>query len=1000
MKMQKLSTKEASNVLDAWTALEVLAPQLFQKPENLAGGDAQLVSLFNKDYLPWENGGEKSLPGTRLFYQVIIGTIDFQEAMNALAEKYGESEGERPEALGESIIALVIVDQKGYVIQDDNSTVISSFAWGVPQALQGEIKNLSEWTLEEARLLEEIKPILQKKDQLENDLPLTKATIDEAYYYLVTRLGISERIVKDRKFAIKAYLPLKSEETPQGLLLNSFYLDDLKLAKSLIQDEQASENMMKYLGIKTPLTSHDILKNNKTVENIIAPENIPAGRWPGYGRHPLVLLQQAAVNLAKSELKKDGILAVNGPPGTGKTTLLRDIVASVITDRAEALLKFDDPQDAFIFTGHKIQAGNGWLKLHTLDESLKGFEILIASSNNKAVENISAELPNLKAIAGDADELRYFSSLSDALLGGNTWGLIAAVLGNSNNRHKFRQKFWWDKDVGFSTYLAEAAGIPQLIDDRDPKTNKVIGSRRPLIIEENNPPHNHADALKRWKKAKENFIKILEKSKNKLNELEKSRQIIRHLESLESELDNSKTLEVLISEHKKLKPNFIISILNFPSARKWKKKNDMLSEVSHLRQKVESLSKNLGSHLINNEFFLKTHKEINQTSPWCDPTTHALRDEVFIESLKLSKAFIDAAALPLRHNLGILMQYFCSKPGSPVSPEEEIPKSKIPRKYMPDLWSSFFLVVPTVSTTFASVSRMFSLIPPNYFGWLLIDEAGQALPQAAMGAIMRTKRAVVTGDPLQIEPVVTLPSSITENICRELEVDSDRFNAPIASTQTLADSATSYFAEFLTKSGGSRIVGFPLFVHRRCAEPMFSIANFIAYERLMVSEKVVQNSPILNCLGKSMWFDVEGSADEKWCPEEGEKVMELLHILKNAQVFPDLYIITPFKIVATNLRKMIKKSNILHSWITIDSSSWIQEHIGTVHTVQGREAEGVIMVLGAQSPDQKGARNWAGKNPNLLNVAVTRAKEVLYVIGNKNLWKGVGVFKELNDRID
>jgi len=43
-----------------------------------------------------------------------------------------------------------------------------------------------------------------------------------------------------------------------------------------------------------------------------------------------------------------------------------------------------------------------------------------------------------------------------------------------------------------------------------------------------------------------------------------------------------------------------------------------------------------------------------------------------------------------------------------------------------------------------------------------------------------------------------------------------------------------------------------------------------------------------------------------------------------------------------------------------------------VHTVQGREAEAVIFVLGAPASAQTGARGWAGGRPNLLNVAVTR----------------------------
>ena len=55
------------------------------------------------------------------------------------------------------------------------------------------------------------------------------------------------------------------------------------------------------------------------------------------------------------------------------------------------------------------------------------------------------------------------------------------------------------------------------------------------------------------------------------------------------------------------------------------------------------------------------------------------------------------------------------------------------------------------------------------------------------------------------------------------------------------------------------------------------------------------------------------------------------------------------------------------------------ERVGTVYTVQGREADTVVMVLGAAQPERKGAREWAGSEPNQLNVAVTRAKENLYV---------------------
>jgi len=102
-------------------------------------------------------------------------------------------------------------------------------------------------------------------------------------------------------------------------------------------------------------------------------------------------------------------------------------------------------------------------------------------------------------------------------------------------------------------------------------------------------------------------------------------------------------------------------------------------------------------------------------------------------------------------------------------------------------------------------------------------------------------------------------------------------------------------------------------------------------------------------------------------------------------------------IVAERLRKLVEESALL-VW-TDDPRRWTYDRIGTVHTVQGREAEAVIFVLGAPASSQTGARNWAGGRPNLINVAVTRAKERLYVIGNRDLWRQAGLFRELDARL-
>jgi hypothetical protein len=1053
-------TNKSDNILSAWIALEVLSPQTFRRPQDLAGAMGSVVDL-NRQAIPWEGSGEKSKPNYRLYYQVVLGTLDYEKAVAALVNMYPDAKMERPVTKGEAILAVVVVDNKGHLVKDE-AAFVSSFAWGLPHALKGELHSLSEWKESEATLNAGLDKILRRMGDEGQALPLDADAIRKARSYLTNILQIPGEFVTTNVLAVRTYQYYTNKEAPEPLFLNSFFIGDLITAKRLCKEGKASSNLQRYLALKQPGSRKDLRNDKTALEQAIAPSNMPPARWPGPGRHPLVLLQQAAVNLTLKELQTDGILAVNGPPGTGKTTLLRDIVAGIVVSRAEAMSRFDNPADAFRYSGQRLAAGQGFLTLYEIDESIKGFEILIASSNNKAVENVSVELPGRNAVSGDIDNFTYFTCLSDVLIEKESWGLIAAVLGNAANKSRFRQNFWWDKEVGLSTYLAEAAGTPQFIDVIDEKNGAVIGTKRPRIIQEEEAPSGHEEALERWVKAKARFHDAIQKSRSQLAALEKIREDVNNLpvrereneqakrdfdralknvETAKAETTTANTLHTTyetavkraeedLANHRKQRPGFFARIFSTKPAQAWKSVNVELEanakaardnlansagllkqrkeslakavtilgdckkrfsttsdKLSVVKQRVEAARRTVGNHIIDGAFFRLPHHEKQIVSPWCDKSAQRLRDDVFIEAMKLHKAFIDAAAKPLRHNLGALMTVFS---GGGTTDEKK-------QKLLPDLWSSLFLVVPGVSTTFASVERMLGKLPPETFGWLLIDEAGQALPQAAVGALMRTKRAVVVGDPLQIEPIVTLPGSLTQNICRQFGVDPDRFNAPETSAQTLADAATSYYTEFEGHLG-SRMVGVPLLVHRRCEDPMFSISNAIAYSRLMVQAKRPGNSPIRELFGTSRWIDVKGQAMEKWCPDEGMVVTDMLRRLRNKGITPDLYIITPFVVVADNLRKLILDSRILQGWIENDFA-WVKERVGTVHTVQGREAEAVLFVLGAQQVQQTGARAWAGGRPNLANVAVTRAKEVLYIIGNRQLWQDAGFFKELSRQL-
>lgn len=1059
-------TNRPEEVLSAWTALEVLSPPNYVRPEDLADGDRRRVARLDGLSAPWERG-ETSRRNYRLYYQVVLGSVRMEPAVERLIDRYGDTRPDKPIVRGKAILAVVVIDSQGRLV-DSPAAGISSFGWGVTVALSGELADLARWPEVEPRLVERIEKLLlgaavgHEDEEGLRQRPITRAALFAAYEALVRELGLPMEWVEPPGFAIRSYAYYKDPNPPEPLLLNSFFLTDLAFARRLFAEGKAPQNIQRYISVERPLRCRDLLRDTSALAEAVSPGFTPLARWPAPGRYPLVLLQQAAVNLAFHETKPGGLLGVNGPPGTGKTTLLRDLVAGVIAARAEAMVAFDDPETAFENSGQRLGAGNSWIHLYHLTASLRGFEMVVASSNNKAVENVSAELPALNAIASDAPELRYFKTLSDALHQSETWGAIAAVLGNARNRSRFKQAFWWNNDSGLNSYLWAAGGSVREVEIPDPETGHVE-RRTPHIVEAEQPPSTREEALERWSNARKRFLSALDKSRQWQAWLESLRTDLARLPALaqaeaaaaarrdtakenarrleatvvtarQAEVETSRQLQHAVEElrsHGLTKPGFWSRLFRTPAARRWSDRVTALhanhrgaekrhAETTRERRHIEDALRQAGLEEENSEtacqvactrhqqakqrlteaqqkygvvladpgFFAMEQTKRQQMTPWFPPAAQRLRDEVFISAVAVHRAFVDAAARPLRHNLGALMNAFTTQtlPGAEK------------QALLPDLWASLFLVVPLVSTTFASVNRMLGKLPLESLGWLLVDEAGQALPQAAVGALLRTRHAVIVGDPVQIEPVVVLPDELTHAICRRFGVDPDHYAAPSASVQTLADAASTYTSEFQAKVG-SRSVGVPLVVHRRCSEPMFGISNAIAYSGMMVSAKLPKPSAIREVLGPSRWIHVEGSGEDKWCREEGAEVLSLLRQLAQARVKPDLYIITPFVIVADHLRQAVCEDGVLQGWVDEDDWRWTNERIGTIHTVQGREAEAVILVLGAPYPTQTGARGWAGGRPNLLNVAVTRAKEVIYVVGNRQLWREAGSFQELDKRL-
>jgi hypothetical protein len=409
------------------------------------------------------------------------------------------------------------------------------------------------------------------------------------------------------------------------------------------------------------------------------------------------------------------------------------------------------------------------------------------------------------------------------------------------------------------------------------------------------------------------------------------------------------------------------------------------AEAETLREQVRSARDRWGAHLPDGPEYTETRCEQliarrELSAPWADAEFTAARTELFIAALGLHKAFITAQAAVIRKNLNALADILDGGKGRP------------PPTAARAAWQTFFLVVPVVSSAFASIDRLFAGFGRESLGWVLIDEAGQAAPQLAAGAIWRARRTVVVGDPLQLEPVVTLPWGGQHALLRRFRVAGE-WAPSRTSVQRLADRTAlhgTWLPAVLPDGPGPVWVGTPLRVHRRCDQPIFAISNRIAYDGLMV----YGTSPRDPFHGHDVWYDVRSAvASGHWIPAEGQALREVLDNLNRAGVSPgQIRVLSPFRQVVAGAQNVY--STVFPEAARREHDAWG----GTVHTMQGKEADVIILVLGTH-PDRSGPRIWAAATPNLLNVAVSRARRRLYVIGNREAWRMLKYFDTLAEAL-
>lgn len=491
--------------------------------------------------------------------------------------------------------------------------------------------------------------------------------------------------------------------------------------------------------------------------------------------------------------------------------------------------------------------------------------------------------------------------------------------------------------------------------------------------------------MKENKKVEKDRLEATEIKKYKVElEISNLRTELKKREDKSSELMQYRA-ELLDQIQKK---NHEIELLN----RKINKNQEIKKRINKdFEAKTEELKKSIT--VLDEEFWLSFTSEDQEHStkaqisnPWINDEFNRAREKLFYLALQVHKEFV-LSSTACRDNLINLVMMWQNKT---FTDPDFVSYSKRDREQaFPELLNTLFLFTPVLSTTFASVQVFLNDIKePGKIGNLIIDEAGQAPPHMAIGALYRCKKAIIVGDPKQVEPVVTDDADFIKRAFYN-EIIQPYIDKTL-SVQELADNINPY-GTCLQDGDAYKWVGCPLIVHRRCISPMFDISNVLSYGNSMKIKTAPPKADISKkfLYDKSIWFDIKGkelnpAGKNHFVINQGQKACEM--IKDSFQKYggkPDLYVISPFVTVIKEIKEMIKADTNLDEFRG-EVEEWCDQNCGTVHKFQGKEAAEVIFLLGCDS-GAKGAVNWV--KSNIVNVAVTRAKYRLYVIGDVSVWE-------------
>lgn len=686
------------------------------------------------------------------------------------------------------------------------------------------------------------------------------------------------------------------------------------------------------------------------------------------GAFPTKYSPAASQVKALKHAQTEPVTVVQGPPGSGKTTLILHLIAQQVVSRALSIIE------------NKTDVNN---------------LTVVSSTNGKAVENV------IERLSKDLPECFFY-------LSGGSKDAVESRDGAVEQLRKaiaYLQENTYDR--AFQGTLAQQ--IRQIKAKLTAQENQYLNIQQQLKLDESRCPQ----LVQRLQQLNERFTQI----HTQKHQLEQQVSNLKHFENLPQNL--YKRIQVHLSSAKmqlsdevrsrwtsffgKSEQQIIADVvdrcqddigdtigtpfeISLPTSRveidrQLKRVEEGLFRLGELRDfqyRLHQLDQESGD--IRREWGEKKKQLADAESRLKNVpesfygTFHIFFHADHVQLFELCRQFLEQETLRNKDRVSAALHLYQGiLPGEPT-------KAKTIRHMEDDLnrhLQSISLMFPVVTSTLLSVKNMVPWLT-ECIDRVIIDEAGMITIHQPFPLLVRSRKATIVGDPFQIQPIVnqgetTLVRYYTEffeNNAALTSEDVQRYSPDEIKTATTYHRAAG-------ASGNNDDIGqgIRLLEHYRCHPDIISFCDDII--RYGLTPNTAREPSLVG--PNLLAYHVEGKMNVKVNQEEIEAVKKVVeHLIDHGYSAQDIGVISAFRAQADKLREVL----------SAQSPGLDKDAIGTVHTFQGSERR--VIVLSTKACRERDNIAWFDRSPNLLNVAVSRAKELFILVGNLHLLESKG----------